>query len=295
LRYHENDEPLSLGDGDIREFLEHLAVERNISASTQNQAFSALLFLYQSALGRPLGDLRDTIRARRPARLPVVLSRAEVRRLLEGLEGTPQLIVKLLYGTGLRLMEGLRLRVKDLDFDRRQIVVREGKGDKDRTVMLPEQLVQPLRAHLGRVESLWKTDRENAVPGVMLPTALERKLPQAGKEWGWMWVFPAKRLARDPRSGIVRRHHTHELAIQRSVKTASRLVRIAKRVGCHTLRHSFATHLLEGGTDIRSVQELLGHKSLETTQIYTHVMERPGVGVRSPLDDGFTVSTIADG
>ena len=284
LRYHQTDDPLSLQDADIREFLEHLAVEKNVSASTQNQAFSAVLFLYQSALERPLGDLRDTLRARRPARLPVVLSREEVRRFLQELEGTTQLIVELLYGTGLRLMEGLRLRVKDVDFDRGQIMVREGKGGKDRRVMLPEKLGLPLQQHLERVQQLWNTDRENGAPGVMLPSALERKFPQAGKEWAWMWVFPARNLGKDPRSQIVRRHHTHEKSIQRAVKIAAGRAKISKRVGCHTLRHSFATHLLESGTDIRSVQELLGHKSLETTQIYTHVMERPGVGVRSPLD-----------
>ncbi|MBL9139473.1 MAG: integron integrase, partial [Verrucomicrobiales bacterium] len=191
----------------------------------------------------------------------------------------------LLYGTGLRLMEGLRLRVKDVDFDRGFITVREGKGNKDRTVMLPESLRQPLMTHLARVKILWESDRATGLPGVQLPDALERKYPKAGEEWTWMWVFPGKRLSIDPRSGIIRRHHANETAVQRAVKAASKLAQLTKPVGCHTLRHSFATHLLERGTDLRSVQELLGHNSVETTQIYTHVMSKPGIGVRSPLDD----------
>lgn len=225
------------------------------------------------------------MRARRPQRLPVVLSREEVQRLLDGMEGTLGLIARLLYGTGLRLMEALRLRVKDLDFDRGQIVVREGKGDKDRVVMLPSALRDGLRSHLARVRVLWESDRADGVPGVWMPGALDQKYPEAGKEWVWMWAFPSKRLAVDPRSGIRRRHHAHETAVQRAVKAAAVMARIGKRVACHTLRHTFATHLLERGTDLRSVQELLGHNSVETTQIYTHVMRRPGIGVVSPLDD----------
>lgn len=284
LKYHSASEPESLGETEIREFLEYLAVARNVSASTQNQAFSALLYLYQTVLERPLGNLRDTVRARRGTRLPVVLSREEVRRLLAGMEGTLGLIARLLYGTGLRLLEGLRLRVKDVDFERGQILVREAKGDKDRVVMLPESLRETLQTHLARVRLLWEADRAGGLNGVWLPDALERKHPEAGKEWAWMWMFPAKRLARDPRSGVERRHHAHETAVQRAVKAAGRLAQLQKPVGCHTLRHSFATHLLEHGTDLRTVQELLGHKSVETTQIYTHVMQRPGIGVRSPLD-----------
>ena len=285
LSFHEGADPAALSEEEVREYLEYLAVARNVSASTQNQALSALLFLYGTVLERPLGDLKEVVRARRPQRLPVVLSRNEVQRLLDVMEGTLGLIARVLYGTGLRLMEGLRLRVKDLDFDRGQIVVREGKGDKDRVVMLPSALRDPLRTHLARVRVLWESDRAVGLPGVWMPDALDRKYPEAGKEWGWMWVFPAKRLAVDPRTGIQRRHHAHETAVQRAVKTAAGLARIEKKVACHTLGHSFATHLLERGTDLRSVQELLGHNSVETTQIYTHVMRRPGIGVMSPLDD----------
>lgn len=285
LRFHGETNPRALGAAEVREFLEYLVTARNVSSSTQNQAFSALLFLYAMVLEQPLGDLQDVLRARRPGRLPVVLSTGEVQRLLNGMEGTLGLIARLLYGTGLRLMEGLRLRVKDLDFDRGLIAVREGKGDKDRTVMLPERLRDPLQAHLERVRILWESDRAAGLPGVQLPGALERKYPKAGEEWAWMWVFPGKRLSVDPRSGITRRHHANETAVQRAVKAAGRLAQLTKPVGCHTLRHSFATHLLERGTDLRSVQELLGHRSVETTQIYTHVMSRPGIGVRSPLDD----------
>jgi integron integrase len=286
IRFHGDAHPGSMAEPEVREFLEYLVVARNVSASTQNQALSALLFLYGVVLEQPLGDLQDVVRARKPARLPVVLSREEVYRLLNGMEGTLGLIARLLYGTGMRLMEGLRLRVKDVDFERGLITIREGKGDKDRTVMLPSALRAPLTAHLDRVRILWESDRANGLPGVWMPDALDRKYPSAGKEWGWMWVFPGKRLSVDPRSGTERRHHAHETAVQRAVKCASRLAQIHKPIGCHTLRHSFATHLLERGTDLRTVQELLGHNSVETTQIYTHVMTRPGIGVLSPLDDG---------
>ena len=285
LRFHGDAPPGTLAEAEVREYLEYLAVARNVSASTQNQALSALLFLYQTVLELPLGELGDGVRARRPQRLPVVLSRAEVQRLLDVMEGTPGLIARVLYGTGLRLMEGLQLRVKDLDFERGQIVVREGKGDKDRVVMLPTSLREGLKTQLARVRVMWESDRAAGQPGVWMPDALDRKYPKAGEEWAWMWVFPARRLSVDPRSGIERRHHAHETAVQRAVKSAALLARIDKRVGCHTLRHSFATHLLERGTDLRSVQELLGHLSVETTQIYTHVMRQPGIGVLSPLDE----------
>ena len=285
LRFHGDAPPGTLAEAEVREYLEYLAVARNVSASTQNQALSALLFLYQTVLELPLGELGDVVRARRPQRLPVVLSRAEVQRLLDVMEGTPGLIARTLYGTGLRLMEGLQLRVKDLDFERGQIVVREGKGDKDRVVMLPTSLREGLKTQLARVRVMWESDRAAGQPGVWMPDALDRKYPKAGEEWAWMWVFPARRLSVDPRSGIERRHHAHETAVQRAVKSAALLARIDKRVGCHTLRHSFATHLLERGTDLRSVQELLGHLSVETTQIYTHVMRQPGIGVLIPLDE----------
>lgn len=286
VRFHGDADPRALGEAEVREFLEYLAVARSVSASTQNQAFSALLFLYSAVLERPLGDLRDVLRARRGGRLPVVLSREEVHRVLSVMEGTLGLIARVLYGTGMRLMEGLRLRVKDVDFERGLITIRGGKGDQDRVVMLPSALRDGLTRHLERVRILWESDRAGGLPGVWMPDALDRKYPEAGKEWAWMWVFPGKRLSVDPRSGVERRHHAHETAVQRAVKAAARMARIPKPLGCHTLRHSFATHLLERGTDLRSVQELLGHRSVETTQIYTHVMSRPGVGVLSPLDDG---------
>jgi integron integrase len=274
----------ALTTADVRQFLEMLAVGRRVTASTQNQAFSALLYFFEQVLRQELGDLKGTLRARRGERLPVVLGREEVRGLLAGMEGTFGLMARLLYGTGMRLMEGCRLRVKDIDFARGQILVREAKGDKDRVVMLPERLAGPLEAHLQRVRLLHEADRAAGLPGVALPHALEVKYPRAGEEWAWYWVFPAKGLSHDPRSGVRRRHHVHENGLQKAVKSAARLAGLVKPVGCHTLRHSFATHLLEAGNDIRSVQTLLGHVRLDTTMIYTHVMARPGMGVRSPLD-----------
>lgn len=286
IRFHGDAHPGSMAEPEVRELLKYLVWGEEGFDEHSNQALSALLFLYGVVLEQPLGDLQDVVRARRPARLPVVLSREEVHRLLNGMEGTLGLIARLLYGTGMRLMEGLRLRVKDVDFERGLITIREGKGDKDRTVMLPSALRPPLTTHLDRVRVLWESDRAAGLPGVWMPDALDRKYPSAGREWAWMWVFPGKRLSMDPRSGTERRHHAHETAVQRAVKAASRLAQIHKPIGCHTLRHSFATHLLERGTDLRTVQELLGHNSVETTQIYTHVMTRPGIGVLSPLDDG---------
>ncbi|MBX3660791.1 MAG: integron integrase, partial [Ramlibacter sp.] len=226
LRFHGDVAPESLAEPEVREYLEYLAVARNVSASTQNQALSALLFLYASVLEHPLGELKEVVRARRPSRLPVVLSREEVQRLLQAMEGTLGLITRLLYGTGLRLMEGLRLRVKDVDFERGQITVREGKGDKDRIVMLPVALREPLQVHLQRVRLLWESDRAAGLPGVWMPQALDRKYPEAGREWAWMWVFPGKRTSKDPRSGVERRHHAHETAVQRAVKQAARLAQI---------------------------------------------------------------------
>jgi integron integrase len=274
-----------LGAAEVRDFLETLAVDRGVSASTQNQAFSAVLFLFAQVLERPLGDLGDTIRARRPSRLPLVLAKEDVMRLLASMEGSSGLMVQLLYGTGLRVMELLRLRVKDLDFRRGQIMVREGKGAKDRVVMLPESLRAELERHLGRVRLLFEEDRRAEVPGVWLPDALAVKYPRAAIDWGWQWVFPSKSLSTDPRSGFRRRHHVHENSVSKALAVGRKRSRIDQPLTPHTLRHCFATHLLEAGADIRTVQELLGHKSVETTMIYTHVMERKGVaGVRSPID-----------
>jgi integron integrase len=274
-----------LGELEVRKFLEDLAIARQVSASTQNQAFSALLFLFEEVLGRTLAEMSDTVRAKRGRRLPVVLDREEVRRLLAVGEGTTGLMIRLLYGTGMRLMECLRLRVKEVDLARRQILVRAGKGNKDRMLMLPEKLEPMMRQHLERVEQLFRHDREAGLGGVWMPGALLVKYPHAGEEWGWQWVFPAKGAAVDPRTGVRRRHHVHDATLHAAVKHAASLARIMKPVSCHTLRHSFATHLLEAGVDIRTVQALLGHNSVETTQIYTHVMQNPGgVGVKSPLD-----------
>jgi integron integrase len=278
------DESAPRSPAGMKQFLEMLALDRGVSASTQNQAFSALLFLFDHVLKEKVGDFGETMRAKRGRRLPVVLSRPETTRLLAGCEGIAGLMIRLLYGTGMRLMECLRLRVKDVEFDRGLVVIRRGKGDKDRFTMLPQKLVEPLKLHLERVRLLHEEDRKADVPGVELPDALERKYPNAGKEWGWQWVFPSKSLSIDPRSGVRRRHHVHETSLNKALKIAADRAGLAKKVGCHTLRHSFATHLLETGSDIRTVQELLGHNSVETTQIYTHVMNRPGLAVRSPLD-----------
>lgn len=267
----------------VQAFLTWLAVERKVSASTQNQALSALLFLTVEVMKAQIEGL-DAVRAKRSRHLPEVLSREEVRRLLEMTEGTTGLMLRLIYGTGLRQMECLRLRVKDIDFDRGIVMVRDGKGGKDRPVMLPKALHGELVTHLKRLRALWEADRAASLSGVWLPEALGVKYPNAGKELGWQWFFPSKQVGTDPVSGMQRRHHFHENALSAALKVAVEKAEITKKVGCHTLRHSFATHLLEGGTDIRTLQELLGHKSVETTQIYTHVMAGGGTGTRSPLD-----------
>jgi integron integrase len=284
IYFHGRRHPHNLGVEEIRAYLSHLAVEGNVAASTQNVALAALLFLYRDVLKVELPDIGQVERARRPKRLPVVFTREEVNALLAHLEGTPQLVCSLLYGSGLRLMEALRLRVKDVDFTKRQLTIREAKGDQDRVTMLPETLVEPLQKHLLAVRKVWEHDRAVGAAPVALPSALERKYPNAGAEWGWQWVFPAAHLSRDPRSGVVRRHHLLEDMVQRAVKKVLRAADIAKNGSCHTLRHSFATHLLEAGYDIRTVQELLGHKDVSTTMIYTHVLNKPGLAVRSPLD-----------
>lgn len=268
----------------MTQFLTHLAVDRKVAASTQNQALSALLFLYREVLKRDLNGLEDIEPARRPSRLPVVLTRDEVKAVLNHISGEEWMMACLLYGAGLRLMECLRLRLKDLDFGYLQIVVRDGKGQKDRVTMLPQAMVEPLKRHLEHVRALHQQDLREGFGAVYLPDALERKYPQAAKEWGWQYVFPAKKRSIDPRSSKVRRHHYDENGLQRAVKEAVRAAGIPKPASCHSFRHSFATHLLEAGYDIRTVQELLGHKDVSTTMIYTHVMNKGGKGVRSPMD-----------
>jgi integron integrase len=282
--FHGKRHPRDLGAAEVTAFLSWLATERNVAAATQNQALSALLFLYKHVLGQELPWLDQMVRAQRPVRLPTVLSEAEVRRLLAQVEGSAAIMVGLLYGAGLRQIECLGLRVKDLDFAYRQILVRNGKGGKDRVTMLPENLVQPLQAHLGKVRLLHRRDLDEGYGEAALPHALARKYPRAGYQWGWQFVFPSAARAPDPESGVIRRHHLHPDSLSRIVSRAARRAGIVKPVSCHTLRHSFATHLLERGHDIRTVQELLGHSDVSTTMIYTHVMNRGARGVKSPLD-----------
>lgn len=284
VRFHGLRHPAELGELEVSAYLTHLASHDRVSASTQQQALCALLLLYRDVLGRPLGDLGAVQRARRPQRLPVVLSRGEVHRVVEELAGVYQLVGMLLYGAGLRLHEGLTLRVKDVDFGRGEITVRRGKGAKDRVTVLPERLRGPLAAHLEVVKVLHEADLAAGHGRVILPEALERKFPTAAAEWGWQWVFPATRRYADPRTGEERRHHLHATAVQRAMTEGVRRAGLAKRASCHTFRHSFATHLLEAGYDIRTVQELLGHSSVSTTMIYTHVLNRGGLGVQSPAD-----------
>lgn len=284
ILFHGKRHPREMGAAEIRGFLTHLAAREQVAASTQNQALNALVFLYRQVLHLEPGELGEFERVNKPRRLPVVLTKLEVQRLLDGLEGTVQLMARLLYGTGMRLMECIRLRVKDVDFERNHIVIRDGKGFQDRVTVLPESLKGPLQEQLRRAKLLHEGDLKAGFGEVYLPTALSRKYPSAGREWGWQYVFPAKGLSRDPRSGKTRRHHAGEQVLQRAVKGAVRLAGMAKPATCHSLRHCFATHLLENGYDIRTVQELLGHKDVSTTQIYTHVMQKPGLGVRSPLD-----------
>jgi integron integrase len=276
--------PRDMAAPEVTAFLSHLARDRNVAAATQNQALAAILFLYKEVLDQPLPWLNEIDRAVRPARLPTVLSVAEVARLLAHMQGTKWLMASLLYGAGLRLRECLKLRVKDIDFDYRQILVRDGKGGKDRVTMLPASVIGPLKQHLLRVRALHERDLASGHGDVELPDALARKYPKAPYEWGWKFVFPSHKLSTDPATGVIRRHHVFENFLARGVKEATRAARIAKHVSCHTLRHSFATHLLERGQDIRTVQELLGHSSVETTMIYTHVMNKGGRGVASPLD-----------
>ncbi len=276
--------PRELGAAEVEQFLTHLAVAGNVAASTQNQAKSALLFLYREVLEAELPWLDNVERAKAPKRLPVVLTREEVQGVLGRLSGTHWLIASLLYGAGLRIMEGLRLRVKDVEFSRKEILVRDGKGFKDRVTMLPAALAAPLAEHLKRVKALHEQDLAAGRGAVCLPYALERKYPNASRDWAWQYVFPSANLSEDPRTGIERRHHLQDQAVQRAMRQAVRDAGVAKPATPHTLRHSFATHLLEGGYDIRTVQELLGHADVSTTMIYTHVLNKGGRGVTSPLD-----------
>jgi len=282
--FHGKRHSATLGAEDVTRFLSTLAVERHVSASTQNQALSALLFLYRRVLGVELPWLDGLVRAKRPARVPTVLSRAEVAAVLAHLAGQRWLMVALLYGAGLRLLECLQLRVKDVDFERHEIVVRSGKGDRDRRTMLPAAIRRPLAVHLDFVRTQHAADVARGAGWVELPHALGRKYPNAGRTWAWQWVFPATRTYRHPETAERRRHHFHESALQRTVREAVLAAGITKPAGCHTFRHSFATHLLEDGYDIRTVQELLGHRDVRTTMIYTHVLNRGAMGVRSPVD-----------
>jgi integron integrase len=276
--------PREMGAPEVAAFLTHLAVTAEVAASTQNQALNALVFLYDRVLEAPLGDFGEFARVNRPARLPEVLTQDETRRVFAALKpGTTGLMIRLLYGTGMRIMECLRLRVKDLDFERGRIIVREGKGDKDRVTVFPEKQKAELEQHLIRVKLLHEKDLAEGFGRVWLPHALARKYPNADRQWAWQWVFPAAQRSKDPRSGMIRRHHINESNLQRAMKEAVRLAKLRKP-SCHTLRHSFATHQLEGGYDIRTVQELLGHEDVATTMLYTHVMQKPGIGVKSPLD-----------
>jgi len=276
--------PNEMGASEVEVFLTWLAVEGKVAASTQNQAKSALLFLYREVLGADLPWLENVEQAKTPKRLPVVLTQAEVQTLLSGLSGTHWLVASLLYGAGMRLMEALRLRVKDVELSRKEILIRDGKGAKDRVTMLPAALVNPLKAHLLKVKALHDQDVAEGFGEVYLPHALDKKYPTAAREWGWQYVFPSGNRAVDPRSGVVRRHHVQDQSVQRAVKQAVRDAGLVKPATPHTLRHSFATHLLQSGYDIRTVQELLGHSDVSTTMIYTHVLNRGGRGVQSPLD-----------
>jgi integron integrase len=284
-QFHDKRDPVEMGEAEITSFLSSLATDNRVSASTQNQARSALLFLYQEVMRRDLEWLKDVVRAKRPIRLPVVLTRAEVDAVLRELRGPTWLMGSLMYGSGLRLMECCRLRIKDIELARGEITVRDGKGAKDRVTLLPATLRQPLAAHLDQVFRLHQQDLRRGDGRAPLPGALVRKYPSAPKEWAWQWVFPATRFYLERGTGMKYRHHLHESVVQRAVKDAVRAARIAKPASCHTLRHSFATHLLESGYDIRTIQELLGHSDVATTMIYTHVLNRGGRGVKSPLDD----------
>jgi integron integrase len=283
--FHGKRHPDEMGAAEISKFLSYLAKERNISASTQNQALSALLFLYREVLDKPIDWIDDVERAKKAQRLPVVLTKEEAKAILNHLRGDLWVMGNLLYGSGMRLMEAVRLRVKDVDFNEKQIIVREGKGNKDRMTVLPKKIIVPLQQHLERVNAIHETDIREGYGRVYLPFALARKYPNANREWCWQYVFPAQKRSVDPRSGQVQRHHISETVLQKAVKSAIKKAGINKPASCHTLRHSFATCLLEKGYDIRTIQELLGHVDLQTTMIYTHVLNKGGRGVISPVDE----------
>ena len=284
VRFHGGRHPRRMGEAEMTAFLSHLASERRVAASTQNQALAALLFLYREVLESSAGWLDTMVRAKRPGRRPTVMSRDEVRQVLEVMDGMPRVVAMVLYGSGLRLMEACALRVKDVDLDRGELMIRQGKGGRDRLTMLPQSLVPVLAQHIERVKALHRRDRAAGRGAVALPDAMARKMPSAVFHFRWQWLFPATRSYCDPVSGRMVRHHIHETVIQRAVARAAQVAEVGKRVTCHTFRHSFATHLLEAGYDIRTVQELLGHRDVSTTMIYTHVLNKGGRGVRSPLD-----------
>ena len=285
ILFHNKRHPREMGVAEINDFITYLVNQKSVSASTQNQAISAILFLYRNVLQIELDEKAlVSIRPTRPKRIPTVLSRDEAKKVIAQMDGIYKIMTQIMYGSGLRLMEVMRLRVKDLDFANRQIIVRDGKGENDRVTMFPDVLLEPLRSHLRQVKAQHEMDLKLGFGNVYLPYALERKYPNAGREFAWQYVFPAPNLSIDPVSGIQQRHHWNESALQKAVKQAARLARIDKPVTPHAFRHSFATHLLENGYDIRTVQELLGHKDVKTTMIYTHVLNRGGLAVKSPLD-----------
>ncbi len=287
ILFHQRRHPAELFEPDVEAFLTDLVRSRDVSPSTQNQALNALIFMYRYIVMRPLGPL-NSLRANKPSKLPVVLTQPEVERLLKQMRGDVWLQAGFLYGAGLRLMECLRLRIKDIDVEKRMVTVRDGKGRKDRVSVLPDPVVEPLTTHLASVHQLFKDDCAANLAGVHLPFALARKYPSAGKEWAWQWVFPSQRVSTDPRTGLTRRHHVSPSSLQKAVRSAVKRSKITKNASSHTLRHSFATHMIERGYDIRTVQELLGHADVRTTQIYTHVLNRGPGGVSSPLNAFFS-------
>lgn len=285
ILFHQKRHPKDMGEAEISAFITHLATERKVAASTQNQALSAVLYLYREVLHRPIENLAS-IRPQKPERIPTVLTKSEALRVINALTGVHQLMAKILYGSGLRLIECIRLRIKDIDFEQQCIIVRDGKGEKDRITMLPESIIPPLKEHLVRVQQIHHQDIQNGYGTVYLPYALEKKFPNASGEWAWQYIFPAKNLSVDPRSNVTRRHHANESGLQKAVRAAAKLAGLQnKTVSCHTFRHSFATQLLQNHYDIRTVQELLGHKDVKTTMIYTHVLHLGGLAVKSPLDN----------